>query len=93
MPSFSEGLPVVLIEAQAAGLLCYCSNEISEEVNITGLCQFLPLDEWDQWAEKIVTDKIDRKDTRQAIIDAGYDIESTARMMETFFINAEGQRE
>jgi glycosyltransferase involved in cell wall biosynthesis len=44
MPSLHEGLPLVLLEAQAAGLPCLVSDVVSREAMISeGTIQFLPL--------------------------------------------------
>jgi glycosyltransferase involved in cell wall biosynthesis len=44
MPSLYEGLPLVLLEAQAAGLPCLVSDTVSREAAvIDGAVQFLPL--------------------------------------------------
>lgn len=87
LPSIFEGLPVVLVEAQAAGLTCFCSEAVTEEADITGLCHFLPLGQPDLWAEKILSADLTRKDTRQAICDAGYDIHTTAQWLQDFYLN------
>ena len=42
-PSLFEGLPVVLIEAQAAGLMCLVSDAITRETDATGRIQFISL--------------------------------------------------
>ena len=39
-PSFYEGMPNVVIEAQSTGLPCIISNTITKEANITGLVIF-----------------------------------------------------
>ena len=56
LPSLFEGLPVVGIEAQAAGLPCFMSNTITNEVNVTGTVTFLPIDNIhsaEMWADAI----------------------------------------
>lgn len=80
MPSLFEGLPFVLIEAQAAALHCVVSSAVSEEANITGLVEFISLEEAPEvWAEKILeAGQKERKDVSQKLIDAGYSIEDTA---------------
>ena len=53
LPSFSEGLSIATIEAQAVGLPCIVSDAIPEEVNC-GLCKFVSLKESpEKWAEAI----------------------------------------
>lgn len=55
LPSNFEGLPIVGIEAQSAGLPCFMSDAITRESKITKDCYFLPLKETPEyWAEKIV---------------------------------------
>jgi glycosyltransferase involved in cell wall biosynthesis len=53
MPSLFEGLPIALIEAQAAHLQCLVSDTISSEVNC-GLCQFMSINlAPEDWAKSL----------------------------------------
>lgn len=85
LPSIYEGLPVVAVEAQAAGLPCILSDVISREVRITDLCTFLPITDLTAWAEAILRVNLVRENTRQAIVDAGYDIETTVSWLSEFY--------
>lgn len=58
-PSLFEGLGIVLIEAQAAGLECFASTEVPSLADL-GACHFLPLDIGaKEWA-KIINDVINK---------------------------------
>jgi len=87
MPSLFEGLPVVLIESQAAGLPTLISTQISDEVKITNLVENLSLeDSPNEWAQKSVAmmEKLKRRNTYQELFEAGYDMPSVARWYEEF---------
>lgn len=46
LPSKKEGLPVTILEAQAAGILCLCSDVITRECDMgINLVNYLPLNE------------------------------------------------
>ncbi len=55
LPSFHEGFPVTLTEAQTSGLYCLVSDYISTETNITGEIRYLPINPIaiDKWVDTI----------------------------------------
>lgn len=86
-PSNYEGLPVALVEAQAAGLPCLISDRVSMECKITDLVQQIPLNEdaeiWANIAIKAVQTK--RKNTYEMIKTAGFDIVENARKLQNIY--------
>ncbi len=84
-PSKSEGLGMAAIEAQAAGLQCFCSDQVPREAAVTDRCYFLPLGNPSKWADEICKCDCTHVDMTQKIIDAGYDIHQTAQWLEDFY--------
>ena len=80
-PSFHEGMPNTVIEAQATGLPCIIADTITREADITGLVQYLSLETSPEyWAETALSAvSPERADTAQAFLDHGYDIEGVAK--------------
>ena len=77
MPSFYEGMPNTVIEAQAAGLPCVIADTITKEADITGLVNYLPLGDVDLWAEKaLAVINSSRAETYSSFIEHYYDINS-----------------
>ena len=89
MPSINEGLPLSLIEAQISGLHCFVSKGVPKEADLTGLVSFLSLDDGPYYWANCIYDSIgyERKSRIVDIINAGYDAATSARKLESFYID------
>jgi glycosyltransferase involved in cell wall biosynthesis len=93
-PSFHEGLPVSLIEAQVAELPCLISDRVSREVDLgVHLVHYAPLGDPVLWAEQIT--RISKRgrswvNINQAVAAKGYNIRETAAEMEDFYVMISG---
>lgn len=75
-PSFYEGMPNVIIEAQATGLCCLLSDSITSEADITGLLQYKSLnDSKSDWAKVAISTNKTRVETYDSFKKSGYLIE------------------
>lgn len=93
LPSLYEGLPVVAIEAQAAGLPCLFSEHITREIDLSAAACFLPPKEADDWADALMSLRAahpDRRADLPRLADAGFDIQAQARGLVDFYLARAG---
>lgn len=92
LPSRFEGLPVVAVEAQAAGVPCVLARDgITEQVKITNSVEFMNLEQSvDEWAKEILKQANKREDNYQVIKDRGFNIDEAAvKLMNVLYCNME----
>jgi len=87
-PSLFEGLGIVAVEAQAAGLPTVCSEHIPEEAFVTGLARKVPLtDGADGWAKALSQCvAADRVGSAALVREGGFDIHGVAHLVETEYL-------
>lgn len=88
LPSFFEGLPGVLVEAQAAGLRCIVSDTVTREAQATDLVTYLSIGEPPaRWAAEIIKQAdYDRRNTAQEMRAAGFDVRTQAQGYRRFYL-------
>ncbi len=89
LPSHFEGLPVVLVEAQASGVPCLVSDKVTEDSDLgLGLLTFLPTSDLDAWVEELKRRPqahLDADLIRSALSAKGYGVdEGLQRLMELY---------
>lgn len=90
MPSRFEGLPLVGIEAQASGLSCYFSSNITKELLVTSNATIISAEkEANYWAKMILQEKSvkDRTQTIQELIFRGYEIKKETKALEKHYVD------
>ena len=63
LPSLFEGLALVLVETQCAGLRILVSDAVTDEIKMTDRMEYLPLHDKKLWVNKILS--YDRRDQRR----------------------------
>lgn len=89
LPSLSEGLPLVLVEAQMVGLPCIMSSHLPSDVDFgCGLLQTLSLKQSaSQWADRVLNlDRTTRKSYAKEAAEKGFEIRTLAKQLEDFYL-------
>lgn len=90
-PSKFEGLGIVAIEAQTAGLKTLCSDVVPKETQITDLIEYLSLlTSFKEWAERIQLFKtFHRENISEIIKQKGYEIAEICKDIKQIYSNIE----
>ena len=84
-PSRYEGLGIVVIEAQAAGLHCFVSEAVPKEADL-GNCTYISIKEnAEQWAESILGYIRENGSTRKYVDMTAYNIENVVKSYDRIY--------
>lgn len=90
LPSLYEGLPGVIVEAQAAQTPCIVSDRVTTEVDLgLGFVEFLPIISANEWCkaviEKGIKQQVDESVVLENLRNKGFTVESSIAMLHTIY--------
>lgn len=90
-PSLWEGLPVTLIEAQAAGLPCIISDAITHDVDVSPLVTRLPPENAARWADELLEPIHLRRDASAYLRRSGFDVQTAADTLSELYLRLDAE--
>ena len=86
-PSQFEGLAVVMVEAQAAGLKVITSTGVTKESDITNNVEFIDLSKGaEYWADIVLNSDFKKRDDINLMIKKGYDSTNNVKWLSDFYL-------
>ena len=78
-----------MVEAQASGVKCIISDKVPFECKMTENVVVVKLEESPQkWAKEVIKyEKYERKNTKEEIVKANFDIKANAKYLQEFYLN------
>lgn len=81
---------MTLVEAQAAGLPCIVSDQISPDADITPLVKRMPIDSAARWAEELDREH-EKRDVRDILAANGFDTLSSVDKLTEIYTELAGE--
>ncbi len=90
VPSHYEGLGMVVIEGQAAGLDVLVSDRVPRIAAVTDAVEYIPLEERETWADRITAGHSRHPENVLAIMNSPYSADYTARVVRAMYTGETG---